>query len=149
MSRLAGESRALFDDLREWVDLRVQLVQVDVEERIEKAANEIIAIVMVAVLGLFALAFLLHGVAIWLGEALGGVQWGYLIVAAVLGLTTLALKSARPDFVRRRSGKEEAATERLPASAGPKAELPAASTSRSEETSSTDAAESKEGGENG
>lgn len=107
MTRLAGESRALFDDLREWVDLRVQLVQVEVEERIEKAANEAIAMIMVIVVGLFAVAFLLHGVAIWIGDALGGQQWGYLIVAAFLGLVTLILKTAKPDFVGKRKESSE------------------------------------------
>jgi len=108
MTRLAGESRALFDDLREWVDLRVQLVQVEIEERIEKMANELIAIIIVVVLGLFAVAFLLHGVAIWIGEALGGTQWGYLIVAGVLGLITLIVKATKPDFVGHQKKSEPA-----------------------------------------
>lgn len=108
MTRLAGESRALFDDLREWVDLRVQLVQVEIEERIEKMANELIAIIIVVVLGLFAVAFLLHGVAIWIGEALGGTQWGYLIVAGVLGLITLIVKATKPDFVGRQKSSAPA-----------------------------------------
>lgn len=98
-TRMAGESRALFDDLREWVDLRVQLVQVEIEERIEKMVNEAISMVMVVVVGLFALAFLLHGLAIWIGDALGAQQWGYLIMATVLGLITVILKTAKPDFV--------------------------------------------------
>lgn len=127
VSRLAGESRALFEDLREWVDLRVQLVQVDVEERIEKAANEIISVVMVVVLGLFALAFLLHGLAIWIGAALGATQWGYLVVAGVLGLTTLALKTAKPDFMRRRKDSLQHDAS-LPESPAPKAQLPQSAT---------------------
>lgn len=102
ISRFAGESRALFDDLREWVDLRVQLVQVEIEERIEKMANEAISLIMVAVVGLFAVAFLLHGLAIWISDALGAQQWGYLIMALVLGLITVILKTAKPDFVGKR-----------------------------------------------
>ena len=124
VSRLAGESRALFDDLREWVDLRVQLVQVDIEERIEKAANEVIAIIMVVVLGLFALLFLLHGLAIWLGEILGGLHWGYLIVAGVLGLTTMALRTVKPDFMSRRQASSAEDKEALPEYRPPKAILP-------------------------
>lgn len=130
--RLAGESRALFDDLREWVDLKVQLVQVDIEERIEKAANEIIALVMVVVLGLFAAAFLLHGLAIWLGSVLGGAQWGYLIVAGVLGFTTLILKSAKVDFMSRRKEESPPKADSLPRSSGPKATLPQMASKASE-----------------
>ncbi len=106
VGRLAGESRALFDDLREWVDLRVQLVQVDIEERIEKAANEAIAVIAVLVLALFAVVFLLHGVAVWIGSALGGVQWGYLIVGGFLAVITLIIHSVKPDFVGSRKRKE-------------------------------------------
>lgn len=101
MGRLANESRALFDDLREWVDLRVQLVQVEVEERVERAANEIISLMVVAVMALFAISFLLHGVAVWIGTALGGTQWGYLIVAAFLMLLTVVLRKARPNHIKR------------------------------------------------
>ena len=116
MGRLANESRALFDDLREWVDLRVQLVQVDVEERIEKAANEIITIMIVVVMALFTAVFLLHGVAVWIGSALGGMHWGYLIVAVFLGLLTLVLRFVKPNHMRRvagwnRSGEEDLAGE--------------------------------------
>jgi hypothetical protein len=141
VSRLAGESRALFDDLREWVDLRVQLVQVDIEERIEKAANEVIAVIMVVVLGLFALAFLLHGLAIWIGTALGGTHWGYLIVAGILALTTIALRSVKPDFMSRRQQSPSPKEGVLPASRSPKAILP-------ENThTDTDIAEDKKEGE--
>lgn len=123
ITRLAGESRALFDDLREWVDLRVQLVQVEIEERIEKAVNEAIALILVAIVGLFALAFLLHGVAIWIGTALGGQQWGYLILAAILAVVTLILKTATPDFIGKRkegSGKQldQSSSDRLRLQAG-------------------------------
>jgi hypothetical protein len=101
MGRIALESRALFDDLREWVDLRVQLIQVDVEERIQQAANEIMSIVLVMVLALFTMVFLLHGVAVWLGSLLGGLHWGYLMVGAFLGCVTWVVRRARPNHVKR------------------------------------------------
>lgn len=101
MGRIAHESRALFDDLREWVDLRVQLIQVDVEERIEKAANEIMSMVLVMVMALFTMVFLLHGLAIWLGTLLGGAQWGYLIIGAFLGFLTWMIRRVRPNHFRR------------------------------------------------
>jgi len=142
VSRIAGESRALFEDLREWVDLRVQLVQVDIEERIEKAANEVIAVIMVAVLGLFALAFLLHGLAIWLGGALGGTHWGYLIVAGVLALTTIALRSVKPDFMSRRQQAPSSKEEALQEPGSPKAILP-----ENTHTGTDDVEETKEGEE--
>lgn len=101
MGRLANESRALFDDLREWVDLRVQLIQVDVEERIEKVANELMSMMIVMVMALFTLVFLLHGVAVGLGSLLGGTHWGYLIVGALLGFITWMVRKARPNHFKR------------------------------------------------
>jgi len=66
VAHVAAESRALWDDLREWVDLRVQLIQIDIEERIEKALNDMLAALIVVVLVLFALFLLLQAAALWL-----------------------------------------------------------------------------------
>ena len=100
LSHLAGETRALWEDMREWVDLRVELVQVDIEERIQKAANEIMATLLAVVLGLFAMAFLLHGIAVWLGRLLGAVEWGYLLAGLVLAIAALIVKRVKPGLAR-------------------------------------------------
>ena len=148
MGRLANESRALFDDLREWVDLRVQLVQVEVEERVERAANEVISLMIVAVMALFAFSFLLHGVAVWIGTALGGTHWGYLIVAAFLTLLTFVLRTARPNHIKRvaslyRADREEGAEDKRP----PAAALPPPTKSKPEDPGSVTSAGS--GSDNG
>lgn len=100
LSHLAGETRALWEDMREWVDLRVELVQVDIEERIQKAANEIMAVLLAAVLGLFAMAFLLHGISVWLGRLLGATEWGYVLVGLVLAIAALIVRRVKPDLAR-------------------------------------------------
>lgn len=100
LSHLASETRALWEDMREWVDLRVELVQVDIEERIQKAANEIMAALLAVGLGLFAMAFLLHGIAVWLGRLLGAVEWGYVLVGLVLAIAALVVRRVKPNLTR-------------------------------------------------
>ena len=100
MGRIAQESRGLVDDLCEWVDLRIQLIQMDVEERIEKVANELMSMMVILVMALFTVVFLLHGVAVWIGSVLGGTHWGYLIVGTLLGFVTWAVRRSRPNHFR-------------------------------------------------
>ena len=100
MAHVAAESRALWDDLREWVDLRVQLIQIDIEGRIEKALNDMLAALIVVVLVLFALFFLLQAAALWLGQVLGHDQMGYVVVALTLIAVSLLVKVVKPTLVR-------------------------------------------------
>jgi len=100
VAHVAAESRALWDDLREWVDLRVQLIQIDIEERIEKALNDMLAALIVVVLVLFALFFLLQAAALWLGQVLGHDQMGYVVVALTLIAVSLLVKVVKPTLVR-------------------------------------------------
>ncbi|MDA0378508.1 MAG: phage holin family protein [Bacteroidetes bacterium] len=123
VGRIANESRALIEDLRDWVDLRVQLIQVDVEERIERAANELFSLMLVMVMALFTGVFLLHGLAVWLGSALGGTHWGYLIVGALLAGMTLLVRKARPNHLRHMASMYQP---ELPAAKPGKAEAPPA-----------------------
>lgn len=117
LGKLASESRGLIEDLREWVDLRMQLVQVDVEERIQAVANQMAAMLVVLVFGLFTALFLLHGVSVLIGTALGNEAWGYLIVAAFLGVMTLAVHLVKPTLITRSNkeslGEEKQSTESL------------------------------------
>lgn len=99
LKRITGETRSLFDDLKEWVDLKIQLIQLDFEDRIRLAANQAALTAIVIVISLFALLFGLVAA----GEALGA--WfdsrslGFLALAAVLVLVAVVIHLARPRLV--------------------------------------------------
>ncbi len=101
LGRIAAESKGLVEDVKEWVELRVQLLQMEIEERIESVANQVISVIAVAVLALFTALFLLLGVAQFLGEWLGRDAWGYVIVGVVLALVTVFIHSSKPRFIKR------------------------------------------------
>ena len=114
--RLAQHTQQLVEDLKTWVDLRIELAQVELEERIESKANEIALAVALAVIALLAVVFGLTTIALGLGAWLGHPAWGFLIVTVLLVLFAIVLRAARPEFVPvgrgPASSKEEARDER-------------------------------------
>lgn len=96
LGRIAGHTRGLVEDLREWIDLRIDLAILDIEEQVDKVRNEIALGIALAFLGFMAALFVLTTAALGIGWALGQPFWGFLIVAGVLTLIVVALAKARP-----------------------------------------------------
>lgn len=99
LHRIAGHTRGLVEDLREWIDLRLDLAILELEERVDEIRNEAALGLTLAVFGFFAALFGLTTVALGLGWALGHPFWGFLIVSVVLVLIVAALSQARPDVL--------------------------------------------------
>jgi Putative Actinobacterial Holin-X, holin superfamily III len=100
VDRISDQTKGLIDDIKEWIDLRVQLIQIDIEERIETVANEVLSTVVVAILIFLIVIFLLVGAALGLGPVLGHPAWGFLAVAGFMGLVTLAIHFIRPRVIK-------------------------------------------------
>lgn len=98
--RLAQHTHHLVEDLKRWVDLRIELAQMELEERVEAKANEIALGVVVAGVALLAVVFGLVTAALALGALLGHPAWGFLIVTALLALLAAVLRAARPELVQ-------------------------------------------------
>lgn len=99
LDRIAGHTRGLVEDLREWIDLRIDLAILELEERVDELRNEVALGITLAFFGFFAAMFVLTTVALGLGWLLGHPFWGFLIVSSLLVLIVLALSQARPDLV--------------------------------------------------
>ena len=139
LSSFVSESKGLASDIKEWVDLRVQLMQAEVEDRIENLANQVIATTATIVIGLFAGFFLLFALAVWLGNVVG-LEWaGYGIVGLSLALITMVVHKTKPRFK-----KAEPTSPELPASVEKK-KLPV-STSLPSEDRTMNESEKKERG---
>ena len=88
LSRIQHESTALVQDVKEWVELRLDLVRAEVQETIKaqidgrKAA--VLALVVPGLLGAIGALFLLVTLALFLGWWLGHAAWGFLIVTVLL-----------------------------------------------------------------
>jgi len=96
LTRIASHTQGLVEDLREWIDLRIDLAILDLEERANEAKNKAAQGVVLAVLAFFTGLFALTTLAIGLGWALGHPFWGFLIVFAVLAVITIGIANARP-----------------------------------------------------
>lgn len=99
LGRIAGHTRGLVEDVREWVDLRIDLAILEMEEKVDEAQNEIALGLLMAFLAMFATLFVLTTIALGLGWALGHPFWGFLIVSVGLlgGIGTLY--RTRPELV--------------------------------------------------
>lgn len=99
IQRLADHTQGLVDDLKTWVDLRIELARIEIEERIEKQANQVALGILMAGLGLLAVVFGLSALALGLGAWLGHPAWGFLAVTGLLVLLVVLLRAAQPELV--------------------------------------------------
>lgn len=104
LGRIGDELTGLGEDLKEWVELRIELARTEIEEQIAYRvgqAKQGVAAGLFAVLGaLFALVTL----AIGLGWLLGHAFWGFLIVTLLLfaaaGVLYARLRPTPPPSIR-------------------------------------------------
>lgn len=99
VQRLAAHTEGLVDDLKQWVDLRIELARIEVEERVEAQANQVVLGILLAGIGLLAVVFGLVTLALGLGAWLGHPAWGFLAVTGLLILLAVLLRAAQPELV--------------------------------------------------
>ena len=106
LDRVTGHVAALSADLREWVELRIDLVKRQVEglqgilERVQHYLDAAPFFVGALALGLSGVMFVFVAVAFGIGALVGSLGWGFLITAVLLlavggGLGWLGLKRVR------------------------------------------------------
>ncbi len=84
LERISQHTKGLFDEITGWVDLRVKLVQVDLQEQFETKKIQIALGAAMGLLAFFALMFLLTTIALGLGALFGHPAWGFLGVTVLL-----------------------------------------------------------------
>ena len=115
MDRISDQTKGLVDDVKEWVDLRVKLVQIDLEERIETVANEALSTLLVVAVMAGALLFCLLAAAFGLGLLLNSTALGFTIVGMALAAAGWAIARFKPRLVgrsRKPSGPKRAELKR-------------------------------------
>lgn len=86
VERIAQESKGLFDDVKDWIDLKIKFTWLEVQAEVAARKKDAVVGVMVGVLGVLGIVFALLTVALGLGAWLGHPAWGFLIVTGVLFL---------------------------------------------------------------
>lgn len=97
--RIAADMQALVEDLRTWIDLRLDLAVLEVEERLDRLRNEIALGLILAIFGFFAVLFTLTTLALGVGWLLGRPFWGFLAVSVTLILVVVVLRAVKPELV--------------------------------------------------
>lgn len=84
VERIAQQSKGLFDDVKEWVDLKIKFTWLEIQAEIEARQQDVIFGAILVFVGLLALVFALVTGALGLGAWLGHPAWGFLIVTGLL-----------------------------------------------------------------
>lgn len=90
--RVSDHASGLVDDVKEWAELRIELVRKEVERRIEgrlsTVKNQAVVGALAAMTGYFALFALAFG----LGALFGHPAWGFLAVTVLFAIATAVAK---------------------------------------------------------
>lgn len=99
LTRISLQTKGLVEDVKSWVDLKLTLTQMEVEDKIDARVNRVVVGAVVGALGLLGLSFALVAASLGLGALAGHDAWGFLIVAGILILVTLLLLVIKPRIV--------------------------------------------------
>lgn len=100
VDRIVSETRQLSDDLTQWVNLRLKLIHLDVQERIDDELDFVYSGVIV--LGMITISLLLasFGIAWAVGDLLGEPWYGFGILAVLYLIAALVILRLRPRMAR-------------------------------------------------
>ena len=73
----------LFGHIREYVEQRIKLVNLDVHYKTSKAVSGMASVFAILLLGIFVLLFLSLALSWWIGNELNAISLGFLIVGGI------------------------------------------------------------------
>lgn len=115
IGRLTNEAKGLVDDTRQWVDAKLRLFELDMEEKLDGIANKVVAGATVVFLASLALVFGLVALALMLGDIWGRQSLGFMAVSGGCFLVAVLIHWLRPKFVKGSMGVADKARSALPA----------------------------------
>ncbi|MEM1095014.1 MAG: phage holin family protein [Bacteroidota bacterium] len=122
VTRITEHTRGLVDDVKEWVELRIQLAKLEVAHEVNQRKTQAVVGVTAAVVALFAVVLLLVAASLGLGAWLGHPAWGFLAMGILLLLIAAFLGA-----VMRNMGPSDTSAE---VEIAPAATVPPKSTTR-------------------
>lgn len=117
VERISQHGKGLVNDLTSWVELRLKLAQVEIEEKIDERVNKVVSMAIVAGIALLGVVFLL--IALGMGMSALFISMGlssplsyflgFSVITLLLFGAALILQSMRPHLVD--VGRKEADVE--------------------------------------
>lgn len=108
LGRLSADAKGLVADTREWVDAKLRLFELEIQEKLDGFASRFIATAIVVFFAALALIFGLVSGALGLGKWWGSDSLGFLAVAGLLLVIAALIHLVSPRFVRGSLGVTEA-----------------------------------------
>ena len=100
MESTAAQIQEIVSKTREVIETRVKLCKLKAVDKGSEVISSLSATVIVLVLALLFFVFLSFGLAYLIGEWLGKVYYGFLIMAGIYGLAGLLIYSFRKKFIK-------------------------------------------------
>lgn len=97
----AEDSISLTEDVAEWLRLKVQLLQIEVHERISNEVNTFLSSVLVLGLLLVAILLLMMALGLFIGELLDNFAYGFAIAAGMIAFLAILLGRTQPQWIGR------------------------------------------------
>jgi len=86
--RIVLHSKELYRNLREWAELKIQLILFEFRESAWNKRKQICLALFVCFLLAVSVIFLLFAAALWLGILFNNVIWGLLVISGMMLLTS-------------------------------------------------------------
>ncbi len=99
VERITQHTKGLVEDLTSWVELKLKLTQIEIEEKIDAKVNRAAVGVIVGVMALITALFALITLALGIGAWLGHPAWGFLVVTLLLALITGVIIAVKPHLI--------------------------------------------------
>ncbi len=96
---VVADTKTLSEDVVEWLRLKMQLIQIEVHERIREEVNAVLSTFIV--LGLLMVAFLLGMIAVghYLGSLFSNTAYGFAATAGFVAIVALTLGRIQPQWL--------------------------------------------------
>lgn len=85
------KDKNLFEQLKEYITTRIELVKIDLIEKSSALISTIISVVIIGFLSVFILIFLSTGLALYLGDLVQSEAAGFFIVAGIYILLVILI----------------------------------------------------------
>lgn len=100
VERISKQTKGLVEDVRTWVDLKMQFTQLDLEDRVDKKVNEAAKGAMVGAVALIAGVFVLLTAALGFGQVFDSTFLGFLAVTGFIVLVLVVVMLMNPRIVK-------------------------------------------------
>lgn len=100
MENQTSSIESLWDRVKSYLETRTELIKLKAIDKISSIASSVGSLIIVVMIGIIFLSLLNIGIALWLGELLGKVYYGFFVLAGFYGIIGLVLYSSREKIIK-------------------------------------------------